>query len=53
MVQAFYDRASESHRHFVIGDYNDIEFVGAPFTTDPPRRLMIHAALPRAVPTAS
>lgn len=53
MIQAFYDRASASHRHLVIRDYNYIEFVGASFTTDPPRRLMIHAALPRAIPTAS
>jgi hypothetical protein len=53
MIQAFYDCASASHRHLVIRDYNYIEFIGAPFTTDPPRRLMIHAALPRAIPTAS
>jgi hypothetical protein len=53
MIQAFYDRARASHRHLVIRDYNYIEFIGAPFTTDPPRRLLIHAALPHAIPTAS
>jgi hypothetical protein len=53
LIQAFYDRARASQRHLVIRDYNYIEFVGAPYTTDPPGRLMIHAALPRAIPTVS
>ncbi len=53
LMQAFYDRANSNHRHLVIRDYNYIEFVGAPFRTDPPRRMMLPDALPPAIPTVS
>jgi hypothetical protein len=53
LIQVFYDRASAVGRQLVIRDYNYVEFVGAPFRRDPPRRLMLYAALPRAIPTAS
>ncbi len=53
LVQAFYDRAQSSKRHLVIRDYNYIEFVGAPFRTDPPRRLLLAEALSPEMPTSS
>jgi hypothetical protein len=53
LVQVFYHRAQSSKRHLVIRDYNYIEFVGAPFRTDPPRRLMLAEALSAVMPTSS
>jgi hypothetical protein len=53
LIQVFYDHACASGRKLVIRDYNYAEFVGGPFRPHPPRRLMLHAALPRAIPTSS
>jgi hypothetical protein len=53
LIQVFYDRALSCGRHLVIRDYNYIDFIGVPFRIDPPRRLSLYAALPRAIPTAS
>lgn len=53
LIQVFYDRANASGRHLVIRDYNYVEFIGTPFRTDPPGRLMLHRALPRGIPAAS
>lgn len=53
LIQIFYDRATARERQLVIRDYNYVEFIGIPFRTDPPKRLMLYAALPRAIPTAS
>jgi protein O-GlcNAc transferase len=53
LIQVFYDRATACDRQLVIRDYNYVEFIGLPFRTDPPRRLMLYAALPRAIPTSS
>jgi hypothetical protein len=53
LIQLFYDRASAEDRHLVIRDYNYVDFIGAPFRTDPPGRLMLLSALPQRIPTAS
>lgn len=51
LVDVFHVRASEAGRHLVLRDYNFVDFVGVPYTTDPPRRLTLYAALPAGVPT--
>jgi protein O-GlcNAc transferase len=53
LIQVFYYRARASHRHLVIRDYNYVEFLGVPFGTDPPRRMMLHGALPSNIPISS
>jgi hypothetical protein len=53
LIQVFYDRARSSNRHLVIRDYNYVEFIGAPYTTTPPRRMLLRDALPSAIPTSS
>jgi hypothetical protein len=53
LIQVFYDRAKAHNRHLVIRDYSYIEFVGAPFRADPPRRLTLREAVPGSIPIAS
>lgn len=51
LVDVLHVRASETGRHLVLRDYNFVDFVGVPFTKEPPRWLTIYAALPAGVPT--
>ena len=51
LVDVFHIRAIEANRHLVLRDYNFVDFVGVPFTAEPPRRLALCAALPADVPT--
>jgi len=51
LIDVFHIRAIEANRHLVLRDYNFVDFVGVPFTAEPPRRLALCAALPADVPT--
>ena len=51
LVDVFHVRASEAGRHLVLRDYSFVDFVGVPYTANPPRRLTLYAALPAGVPT--
>jgi hypothetical protein len=51
LMDVFHGRACEARRHLVLRDYNFVDFVGVPFTADPPRQLTLYAALPAGVPT--
>jgi hypothetical protein len=51
LVDVFHVRASEAGRHLVLRDYSYVDFVGVPYTADPPRRLTLYATLPAGVPT--
>ena len=53
LIGALHARACAAARHLILRDYNYIDFVGVPFIADPPRRLMLYAALPPGVPTTS
>lgn len=53
LVGVLHDRASAATRHLILRDYNYVDFVGIPFTADPPRRLMLYTALPPALSTTS
>jgi hypothetical protein len=53
LIGVFHIRACESGRHLILRDYNFVDFVGVPYTTTPPRRLTLYAALPEGVPTRS
>ncbi len=53
LLRRFYLCASASSRHLVLRDYNYVEFVGVPYLTDPPRRLIIYDALPHEVSSTS
>lgn len=53
LLQQFHRCASASSRHLVLRDYNYLDFVGVPYLTDPPRRLIVYDALPHEVSTAS
>lgn len=51
LMRLLYDRAASTDRHLVIRDYNYVEFIGPPYRSDPPRRLMLREALPPGIPT--
>ncbi len=53
LMRVFHHRAVAGGRQLIIRDYNYVEFVGIPFTTNPPRKLMLYRALPPEVPTAA
>jgi len=51
LMGTFHVRANASGRHLVLRDYNFVDFVGVPYTANPPKRLILYTALPAGVPT--
>ncbi len=51
LLEVLHIRAMEANRHLVLRDYNFVDFVGVPFTPEPPMRLALYDALPADVPT--
>jgi hypothetical protein len=53
LIAVLHKRACAAERHLVIRDYSYIDFIGTPFISDPPRRLVVLTALPPSVSTVS
>ena len=51
LVARMHDRATQAGRHFILRDWNYIDYLGVPFNAQPPCRLTIYDALPHGVQT--
>ncbi len=53
LIDVLHDSAGRTGRHLILRDFNYIDFIGVPFSAQPPGRRTLYDALPGSLPYAS